>query len=211
MPYNEKGIFVADPVLTSLGQSLETQQQIYDIINGISTGEISLAQNSVGQAMGLDNLDLSGLSFNLDFGFRNKYSDEVDNKYPIPNASFALGNTGVDCITLDQYIKDLSEEVSQLKIQNINNTTVLHQGIPEVELKLSAYENKLSKLQDLWIKQDCRNVIETKRQEDISKIFAATSVKQETQVLGKSNAKQYILIGSAAFVLLISIYIITKK
>jgi hypothetical protein len=58
---------------------------------------------------------------------------------------------------------------------------------------------------------DCRNQIETVRQEETAQVFTDTSAKAETRVLTDTKNKQYLLIGVGAVAVLTVVYLVTRK
>lgn len=58
---------------------------------------------------------------------------------------------------------------------------------------------------------DCRNVIEQKRLEESAGLISKQSAIQESNVLPENYKEQYLYIGLGSVVLLVSLYLISKK
>jgi len=182
-------------------------------------------------------MDLIGLNFDMSFGnnYQNNVNSGLTGGYVDPKLKLlsdkltAQYPTG-DCIKIDQSIaaiqikidEYLKEQIGGYKIAPyVNNGNYsqfqaykqkYNDRVYEVDNSLIILKARLQDLKTTFITQNCRDSISDKRQEDISSIFATTSAKQENQVLtNKSNVKQYIIVGSAAIILLVSLKLILKK
>ena len=71
--------------------------------------------------------------------------------------------------------------------------------------------NMLISKKNLVALADCRNQIETVRQEETAQVFTDTSAKAETRVLTDTKNKQYLLIGVGAVAVLTVVYLVTRK
>lgn len=72
-------------------------------------------------------------------------------------------------------------------------------------------EQMLISKKNLVALADCRNQIETVRQEETAQVFTDTSAKAETRVLTDTKNKQYLLIGVGAVAVLTVVYLVTRK
>lgn len=78
--------------------------------------------------------------------------------------------------------------------------------------KSKAFLNELLiKKKNLVALADCRNKIETVRQEETAQVFTETSAQAETRVLGETKKKQYLLMGVGAVVVVTSLIIFLVK
>jgi hypothetical protein len=66
-------------------------------------------------------------------------------------------------------------------------------------------------LENVFVDGDCRNKIEEKRLDDIGSVITKEVTKQEQSILGKNFKEQYIYIGIGAGVLLLGLYVVSKK
>jgi LPXTG-motif cell wall-anchored protein len=74
-------------------------------------------------------------------------------------------------------------------------------------------QDLLSKKKNLQSLADCRNKIETVRQEETAQVFTQTSAEAEQRILPKTNQKLYVTIGIGAVVIVTSLvlYLRNKK
>jgi hypothetical protein len=106
------------------------------------------------------------------------------------------------------------------KIEPIQGTTyqdVLRRNRAYEDRK--EYINKMSEFLPDWLKQleaefnkkNCRDAFEQKRLQDMASIVTKQSTLQEQSILGKNFKEQYLYIGIGATVLLLGLYVISKK
>lgn len=84
-------------------------------------------------------------------------------------------------------------------------------GIATRTLSKKFLEQMLISKKNLVSLADCRNQIETIRQEETAQVFTDTSAKAETRVLTDTKNKQYLLIGVGAVAVLTVVYLVTRK
>jgi hypothetical protein len=70
---------------------------------------------------------------------------------------------------------------------------------------------KILELENKFVLLDCRNNIELKRLNESAELLSKQSVTQEQNVLSTNYKEQYIYIGLGALVLLVGLYVISKK
>ena len=75
----------------------------------------------------------------------------------------------------------------------------------------SILPNKVKDLENRFVSGNCRNVIEQIRLKEVGQILTKQASASETSVLDANEKEQYIYLGLGAIVLLVSLYIITKK
>jgi hypothetical protein len=134
-----------------------------------------------------------------------------------------------DCLTLDVSIKNaqgllpsiyMEKAGGNYKIEPIQGTTyqdVLRRNQAYEDRK--EYINKMSEFLPNWLgqleaefnKKNCRDAFEQKRLQDMASIVTKQSTLQEQSILGKNFKEQYLYIGIGATVLLLGLYVISKK
>jgi hypothetical protein len=138
-----------------------------------------------------DNIDLN---FNPDDYLRINYPT-VDDCFLIDKQLSNL-NKDLDKITK---MKPIGKGVEKIKIQdNINKLK------SKILLLIKTRENQFSL-------KDCRNKIETTRQEESANVFSTTSANAEERILTDNKTKQYLLIGIGGLALLGVLLIIVKN
>jgi hypothetical protein len=134
-----------------------------------------------------------------------------------------------DCLTLDVSIKNaqgllpsiyMEKAGGNYKIEPIKGNTY-----QDVLKRNQAYEdrkeyiNQMSNFLPDWLGQleaefnnkKCRDLFEKKRLQDMASIVTKQSTLQEKSILGKNFKEQYIYIGIGAGILLLGLYVISKK
>ena len=111
-----------------------------------------------------------------------------------------------DCIVLDQKIKTTQDKIVEMKRKKLGKSwTYLD------EVLLNSEIGSLARLEGTFINSSCRNKIEYKRLVDLGEIASETAIKQEKTLLPKNEKEQYVYIGLGAVVILVGLYIISKK
>jgi len=113
-----------------------------------------------------------------------------------------------DCILLDKQIGDLTidlDKITKMKDKgNIGHRVMINKVKAKILLLLKTRENQSAL-------KDCRNQIESTRQEETANIFSTTTSQAETRIISGSKQKQYVLLGVGGLVLLGVLFIIIKK
>lgn len=111
-----------------------------------------------------------------------------------------------DCIVLDQKIKTTQDKIVEMKRKKLGKSwTYLDQVL------LNSETGSLARLEGTFINSSCRNKIEYKRLVDLGEIASETAIEQEKTLLPKNEKEQYVYIGLGAVVILVGLYIISKK
>lgn len=111
-----------------------------------------------------------------------------------------------DCIVLDQKIKTTQDKIVEMKRKKLGKSwTYLD------EVLLNSETGSLARLEGTFINSSCRNKIEYKRLVDLGEIASETAIEQEKTLLPKNEKEQYVYIGLGAVVILVGLYIISKK
>jgi hypothetical protein len=116
--------------------------------------------------------------------------EKVQNQY---------GWGGGSCIQLDKLIKDVRDRI------------VLERGKLSSEYYLRALLNHKIALESIFASNSCADKIETLRQKESAVLITKQSIEQEKAVLKPANTDQRIYIGTGALILLVGLYILTKK
>ena len=134
-----------------------------------------------------------------------------------------------DCLTLDVSIKNaqgllpsifMEKAGGNYKIEPIQGKTyqdVLRRNQAYEDRK--EYINKMSEFLPDWLKQleaefnkkNCRDAFEQKRLQDMASTLTKGASKQEVSILNPNFKEQYLYIGIGATVLLLGLYVVTKK
>lgn len=99
-------------------------------------------------------------------------------------------------------------------VSSISSTTVnidYTKGIQTRTKSKKYLQEMLITKKNLVSLADCRNQIETIRQEETAQVFTDTSAKAETRVLTDTKNKQYLLIGVGAVAVLTVVYLVARK
>lgn len=146
-----------------------------------------------------------------------------------------------NCIVIDANIKEAKDDLAYLKAERLRGYTMTEESQTESIKKLLDsfidYINKklpqfkstdkkrylgeylgekllpfyVLKLESSFSRLDCRNDIEYKRLVESGKILTEQSAKSEQNVNKINKMEQYIYIGAGALVLLVGLYVISKK
>lgn len=167
-------------------------------------------------------LEIADSNFRKDY-----YKQYFNNQYPDSD----------DCIILDKQTRDI--ELDILKIIEHKETTKVTISAPciiGIDFMCSSFNNKksiinpeytkaivtrnlskaflsqlLNNKRNKQINLDCRNKIETKRQNETAQIFSNTSEKSETRILSDTKKKQYFLAIIGASVMLTGLVVLLIK
>jgi hypothetical protein len=112
-------------------------------------------------------------------------------KYPYKNQN---------CFEVDESIKNISDEISNLNIKGDLNSAYLN-SLRNQKIALDLFFNG----------KNCRAVIEKKRLEENAEILYNESIKQENSVIKKNYKEQYLYIGFGSVVLLVGLYIVKRQ
>ena len=96
---------------------------------------------------------------------------------------------------------------------NVNSNPDYSMGLIVRKKSKTYLQDLLSKKKNLQSLADCRNKIETVRQEETAQVFTQTSAEAEQRILPKTNQKLYVTIGIGAAVIVTSLvlYLRIKK
>lgn len=141
-----------------------------------------------------------------------------------------------DCKEIDLHINQIQEDILFIQTADFKNS--MNIGLPplpkpkfngQIDFSIGARQIELAKrmnkpkiaLSDLrailvakenaFANGDCRNKIETIRQEETAEIFTESSQNAETRILGSSEKKQYIYIAVGAATILTALVLILRK
>ena len=117
-----------------------------------------------------------------------------------------------DCVILDKQLGDLSKDLE--KITKMQPTTRnAFDRLKQIAI-IKATKNKILLLlktrENQSALKDCRNKLETTRQEETANIFSTTTSQAETRIISDSKQKQYVLLGVGGLVLLGVLYTLIK-
>jgi hypothetical protein len=152
----------------------------------------------------------------------------------LENQANSMFKTSNDCITLDinikkakDFLSDLTKErLSGYKVNMTKPSEIKNVSYAYAQTYKTAYDNrafyvnnmisivmpkKILELENSFLLLDCRNQIEKKRLDESGQILTKQSFAQEKNVLTSNYNEQYIYIGLGALVLLVGLYVISKK
>ena len=137
---------------------------------------------------------------------KDVYKKYFDAQYPDTN----------DCIVLDKQIADIQVDIDAINKRELSkyveyNGTFPLIGITERKKSKAYLQELLSKKKNLQSLADCRNKIETVRQEETAQVFTQTSAEAEQRILPKTNQKLYVTIGIGAVVIVTSLVLYLKS
>jgi len=123
------------------------------------------------------------------------------------------------CIELDKQILSIQKDLDEIKQRELKKFkesptgSFLAQALfAEIRTSSKKYlESMLIAKKNLVALADCRNKIETIRQEETAQVFTETSATAETRILSETKKKQYLLIGVGAVVVITSLIIFLNK
>lgn len=144
---------------------------------------------------------------------------DLDKKYndKFPNTSrkldVVLGYLPMECINLDEKIKQLSFDVEELNKTTPTYTSgldIMKSKNPDV-LKLYILRKMLLRDKAYFNNQGCSDTLEAKKIEDNAKMLTKESAKTEKKVLEKGYKEQYLYLGYGAVIILVGLYIVTRS
>lgn len=173
-------------------------------------------------------MSLGILQFDMSMG--NLFGEpKQTNAYLEVKQNFPIG----DCLTNDISLKKAKDKLSEITKERLagynvgiprpdkakNNTYTYLKLYEEAYNKRRDYVNemfellpkKILEIENSSILSDCRNVIEQKRLEESANLITKQSVIQEGNVLPANYKEQYLYIGLGSVVLLVGLYLISKK
>ena len=176
---------------------------------------------------------MSGLGWNFDMNLFPDGQLSIDsNASPMTKKAVEEIKTKFpkgDCITLDTSIKNAQGLIPEILLEKAggNYKVELIQGTTyQDSLKRQKaygdrkeYINQMSKFLPDWLKQleadfnnkKCRDEFEKIRIQDMASTLTKGASKQEVSILNPNFKEQYIYIGIGAVVLLLGLYVVTKK
>ena len=141
---------------------------------------------------------------------KDVYKKYFNDQYPESN----------DCVVMDKHIADIQKDIDEINKRELAKKIECNCFPTSGDSKRGVFTRTKSKqfLNELLIKKknlvalaDCRNKIETVRQEETAQVFTETSAQAETRVLGETKKKQYLLMGVGAVVVVTSLIIFLVK
>jgi hypothetical protein len=108
-----------------------------------------------------------------------------------------------NCISLDEGIRKVTEELNSenQKILQSKGDTFYRDGLIGVKTNMEARFNG----------SDCRNKLELQKLVEGGKVITQSAIRQESEVLGKNEKEQYIYIAIGGTLLLVALFMITRK
>jgi hypothetical protein len=115
-----------------------------------------------------------------------------------------------DCITLDTSIKKAQGYLSEVFLEKAGNIS---------DNNRKEYINKMAEILPKYLQEleaefnnkKCRDEFEKIRIQDMASTLTKGASKQEVSILNPNFKEQYIYIGIGAVVLLLGLYVVTKK
>lgn len=144
---------------------------------------------------------------------------ELLKKYPPIEGSqsiikiFNTDNLNItDCVKLDKFIKEISDEILELqKVTPALTGYALATSRDKNVLKLEVLRKMLLQYKRGFNKGQCTDTLEQKKAEENAKILTKEAIKSEKQVLEKNYKEQYLYIGVGSVILLVGLYIVTRS
>lgn len=170
-----------------------------------------------------------GLQFDMSFDDLVRESLGEDPKVKALRLELRSKYPKGDCITTDVSIKNaqallpdfyMEKAGGRYKVEPIQGTTyqdtLKRQKAFEdrkfyVNTMVNILPQHIADLEAYFKKQDCRNQFEKKRLQDMATVITKQATLQEKSVLEPNYKEQYIYIGIGAVVLLLGLYVISKK
>jgi hypothetical protein len=166
----------------------------------------------------------------FDMSMDNLFGEPKQTKaYLEVKQNFPIG----DCITNDISLKKAKDLMSDFtkeklngyyvnmvrpdKIKNVSYEyflkyeTAYKERRDYVNQMLDLLPKKILQIENASTMSDCRNLIEQKRLEESAEILTKQAIVQESNVLSSNFKEQYLYIGLGSLVLLVGLYVITKK
>jgi hypothetical protein len=134
-----------------------------------------------------------------------------------------------DCITTDVSIKKaqallpdfyMEKAGGNYKVEKITGTTyqdtlkrqkALEDRKFYVNTMVNILPQHVADLEAEFKQKDCRGMFEKERLQDMATVVTKQATLQEQSVLGKNYKEQYLYIGIGAGILLLGLYVISKK
>jgi hypothetical protein len=144
---------------------------------------------------------------------------ELIKKYPPIEGSqsiikiFNTDNLNItDCVKLDKFIKEISDEILELqKVTPALTGYALAVSRDKNVLKLEVLRQLNLQYKRGFNKGECTDTLEKIKLEADAKVLTKESAKSEKQVLEKNYKEQYLYIGFGAVILLVGLYIVTRS
>lgn len=111
--------------------------------------------------------------------------------------------SGTDCISLDEMIKKVVDETASERKKVLEG-----KGDNYYANALDQYRGTL---ESSFISNKCRDKIEKLRIEETAKLITKQAIKQEQNVLGKSDKEQFIYLGLGALVVGVGLILILRR
>jgi len=109
-----------------------------------------------------------------------------------------------NCITLDEGIRKITEEIDS------ENKKIVQNKFGDIFYRNALLQQKTG-LEGRFQDSDCRNKLELKTLVEGGKVLTESAIRQEQDVLKKSEKEQYIYIAIGGSLLLVALYLITRK
>jgi hypothetical protein len=136
-----------------------------------------------------------------------------------------------DCVVLDRNIKEAKDTLAYLQTQKLANYPMPLITQPEFvkqsfnDLSKTTIQTKkeygekmnvllsllILKMENAFTEATCRNEIEKRRLNDMASVITQQAIEQEKSVLSPNFKEQYIYIGIGAVVLLLGLYLVSRK
>lgn len=141
--------------------------------------------------MALNIFGLQGSNYDLQLNEQRKI---VQDEFP---------SNATDCVTLDETIKRISDKealLSKNALKGVVNS-----------FYLTALREQKATLESTFSGNSCRDKIENIRLKTAGILITKGAIKQELTLLPKNNKEQQIYLTLGAVVLLVGLYIVSKK
>lgn len=109
-----------------------------------------------------------------------------------------------DCIRLDEGIRKITEEIDS------ENKKIVENKGGNVFYRNALLSQKTG-LENRFRTSDCRNKLELKTLVEGGKAITESAIRQEKEVLKKNEKEQYVYIAIGGSLLLVALYLITRK
>jgi hypothetical protein len=126
----------------------------------------------------------------------NQAREKAFNKY----VNYYTGN----CIMLDEGIRKINEEI------DAENKKIVENKFGDIFYRNALLQQKTG-LEHRFQTSDCRNKLELKTLVEGGKVLTESAIRQERDVLKKSEKEQYVYIAIGGSLLLVALYLITRK
>jgi hypothetical protein len=109
-----------------------------------------------------------------------------------------------NCIRLDEGIRKITEEI------DTENKKIVQNKFGDIFYRDALLQQKTG-LEASFKNSDCRNKLELKTLVEGGKVLTESAIRQERDVLKKSEKEQYVYIVIGGSLLLVALYLITRK